>query len=395
MNRKTTQPKEITNELARGKFTDEMLANMRALIGTDLRTDACVNNEYATRLAILRFCEGIGDDNPLWTDTAYAEKSRYGSLIAPPSFIFACLGSIQVGWPGLGGFHCETTLTFNKPIRVGDQIKASVTFDGFDGPTDDSNFGGRRIKDYLRQEYRNQNDELVSTFICSRMRFERTEMQKRAETRKIDLPHPWTDEQLAAIEEDILAEKPRGATPRYWDDVKVGDEIDVITKGPLGLTDFIAFIAGGAAPIPRISAHSVALKRYKKHPAWAFRDPKTHALEPVYSVHYNDYAAKLQGAQIAYDVGIQRTCWQTHSLTNWMGDAAFLKSSTSQYRAHVYLSDVVRLGGRVEAKEIDADGDPVVRLTTWAHNQRGQNAMPGTAVVALPRRGASDTSAKH
>lgn len=386
MNSNTPNPKDITNELARGKFTDEMLANMRALIGTDLRTDSCVNNEYATRLAILRFAEGIGDDNPLWTDEAYAQQSPHGTLIAPPSFIFACLGSIQVGWPGLGGFHCETKLTFNRPIRVGDKIKASVTFDGFDGPTDDSNFGGRRIKDYLRQEYRNQDGELVSTFICSRMRFERTEMQKRASTRTIEIPHPWTDEQLVAIEDQVMAEKPRGATPRYWDDVQVGDEIDVITKGPLGLTDFIAFIAAGAAPIPRISAHGVALRRYRKHPNWAFRDPKTHALEPVYSVHYNDYAAKLQGAQIAYDVGIQRTCWQTHSLTNWMGDAGFLKASTSQYRAHVYLSDVVQLGGRVEAKEIDADGQHVVRLTTWARNQRDQNVMPGTAVIALPTR---------
>ena len=101
---------------------------------------------------------------------------------------------------------------------------------------------------------------------------------------------------------------------------------------------------------------------------------------------FDDYAAKLQGAQIAYDVGIQRTCWQTHSLTNWMGDAGFLKESTSQYRAHVYLSDVVQLGGRVEAKEIDADGNHVVRLYTWAHNQRSQNVMPGTAVIVLPVR---------
>ena len=29
---------------------------------------------------------------------------------------------------------------------------------------------------------------------------------------------------------------------------------------------------------------------------------------------------------------------------------------------------------------------PVVRLTTWARNQRGQEVMPGTAVVQLPRR---------
>jgi hypothetical protein len=173
--------------------------------------------------------------------------------------------------------------------------------------------------------------------------------------------------------------------------VAVGDEIDTITKGPLGLTDFIAFIAAGAAPIPRVAAHSVSLKRYRKHPKWAFRDPRTHALEPVYSVHYNDYAAQLQGAQIAYDVGIQRTCWQIHSLTNWMGDTGFLKAANSQYRAHVYLSDVVRLSGRVVAKEIDADGDHVVRLETRAMNQRGQNVMPGSAVVALPSREASET----
>lgn len=385
-----TDTANITKELAKGKFTDKMLDDMRALIGTQLRTEACLNNEYATRLAILRFCEGIGDDNPLWTDAEYAAKSPLGTLVAPPSFIFACLGSVQVGWPGLGGFHCETKLTFDRYIRVGDKITAKVTFDGFDGPTDDSNFGGRRIKDYLRQEYRNQDDELVATFICSRMRFERGEMQKRAATRTITVPHPWTEAEIAAIEEQILAENPRGATPRYWDDVQAGDEIDVITKGPLGLTDFIAFIAAGAAPIPRVSAHGVALRRYRKHPKWAFRDPKTHALEPVYSVHYNDYAAQLQGAQIAYDVGIQRTSWQTHSLTHWMGDAGFLKASTSQYRAHVYLGDVVRLGGRVDAKEIDADGQHVVRLTTWAYNQREQNVMPGTAVIVLPVRGAAE-----
>jgi hypothetical protein len=137
-----------------------------------------------------------------------------------------------------------------------------------------------------------------------------------------------------------------------------------------------------------VAAHGVALKRYRKHPKWAFRDPRTPALEPVYSVHYNDYAARLQGAQIAYDVGIQRTSWQIHSLTNWMGDAGQLKSLFGQYRSHVYLGDVVRLGGKVEAKEVDADGDHVVKVTTWAWNQREQNVMPGSAVIKLPVRGA-------
>jgi acyl dehydratase len=374
-----------------------MLREMRALIGTELRTELSVNNEFATRLAILRFADGIGDDNPLWTDQAYAIATPYGGLIAPPSFIFCCLGSVQVGWRGLGGFHAETELTFDATIREGDRIAARVYFDGFEGPVA-SQFAGRRIKDYLRQEYRNQNDELVATFICSRIRFERAQAQKLRSSRDVTVPHPWTDEELASIEDAVLAESPRGSIPRYWDDVEVGDELDVVTKGPIGLTDEIAFIAAGAAPIPRLAAHGVALRRYKRHPRWSYRDPVTHALEPVYSVHYSDYAARLQGAQAAYDVGIQRTCWQIHGITNWMGDAGFLKAATSQYRAHVYLSDVIRLGGTVEEKRVDDEGAHVVTLRTWAYNQRGEDVMPGTAIVALPHRRAGaqagDTAAR-
>jgi acyl dehydratase len=51
----------------------------------------------------------------------------------------------------------------------------------------------------------------------------------------------------------------------------------------------------------------------------------------------------------------------------------------------VYLSDVIRLGGRVTEKEIK-NGEAVVTIETWATNQRDQNVMPGSAVVALPRR---------
>ena len=329
---------------------------------------------------------GSATTTPLWTDEAYATTTPHSGLIAPPSFIFCCLGSVQVGWRGLGGFHGETKLTFHKPIRCGDRITVRVFFEGFEGPTE-SAFAGRRVKDWVRQDYYDQHGDLVAEFRLGRFRFERAEAQQRSAARRLELPHPWTDAELAAIEADILAEAPRGDIPRFWDDVEVGDEVEPITKGPLGLTDEIAFIAAGAAPIPRLAAHGVALRRYRRHPKWAYRDPSTSALEPVYSVHYNNYAAQLQGAQAAYDVGVQRTCWQIHSLTNWMGDAGILKSANSQYRAHVYLSDVVRLGGRVSARAVDADGDHVVRLTTWATNQRGQNVMPGTAVVALPHRG--------
>jgi hypothetical protein len=79
-------------------------------------------------------------------------------------------------------------------------------------------------------------------------------------------------------------------------------------------------------------------------------------------------------------------CWQTHLLSDWMGDEGWLKQSQMQLRGHVYLSDVVRLGGRVTAKRIDDDGEHVVEVETWARNQRGDDVMPGSAVIALPAR---------
>jgi hypothetical protein len=120
------------------------------------------------------------------------------------------------------------------------------------------------------------------------------------------LPHPWTEDEVAAIESRVLAEQPRGAEPRYWDDVRAGDELDVITKRPVGLTDEIAFVAGGGTPIPRLKAHAAALHDYAAHPAWAFRDPVTGAREPIYSVHYNLQAALAMSVAFQYDVGFQR-----------------------------------------------------------------------------------------
>lgn len=60
----------------------------------------------------------------------------------------------------------------------------------------------------------------------------------------VKLPHPWTEAELKRIEEEILAEKIFGSEIRYWEDVKVGDELLPVIKGPIGLTDEIAWTLG-------------------------------------------------------------------------------------------------------------------------------------------------------
>jgi acyl dehydratase len=376
-------------EMVAVPITDEMIENMRSKIGLELQIAGSTNNAEATRHAIVRFAEGIGDDNPLWVDDEYAASGPFGRLAAPPTWVFCCFCGIQFGWPGLGSVHSASEMLFHRVVRLGDVVSVRCIYEGFDGPMP-SRFAGRKLIDRFRVEYRNHRGEPVADHLLLITRFERGAARQGASRRAIELPHPWTPAELAAIDEEVLAERPRGAEPRWWNDVAVGDELDQATRGPIGLTDEIAFVSTGAAPIPRIAAHGAALRKYRQQPKWAFRDPTTHAWEPLYSVHYNAYAARQQGAQDAYDVGPQRMSWQVTMLTNWGGDRSFVKRIDDAFKGFVYLSDVVRLGGRITDKYIDDDGDAVVAIETWAVDQRGTNVMPGSAVLALPSREGRD-----
>jgi acyl dehydratase len=377
--------------LPQAVITDDMIAAMTARAGSTLRIDHSVNNELASRLAVTRFAGGIGDINPLWTDPAHGRRSPYGAPVAPPSFVIGCFSGIQFGWPGLGSFHSQSHLTFERPVYWGDTVSAACVYEGFDGPSP-SSFAGRTVTDKFRNTYTNQLGEQIATIRWQVINFERGRASARRRGRDGGpgagpvLPHPWTEDEVARIEAGILAERPRGERPRYWEDVRPGQELEVVTKGPIGLTDEIAFIAGGGTPIPRLKAHAAALHDYGAHPAWAFRDPVTGAREPIYSVHYNLQAARAMSVAFQYDVGFQRQCWQIHHLTHWAGDHAWIKEARSEYRKFVYLSDVVQLRGTVTATRVDDDGDHVADVATEAVNQRDEIVMPGRAVIALPSR---------
>ena len=193
----------ITKELATGKFTDEMLADMRALIGTELRTDACVNNEYATRLAILRFCEGIGDDNPLWTDADYAAKTPHGDADRA--------AELHLRLPGLGAGRLARPRRL--PCRDQDDLPPADPR----GRQDHRPGVLRRLRrpDRRQQLRRPPHQGLPApgvpepgrragghVHLLAHALRARRDAEARGESRKIELPHPWTDEELAAIEEE-------------------------------------------------------------------------------------------------------------------------------------------------------------------------------------------------
>jgi acyl dehydratase len=367
------------------RMTDEMLAEVRKLIGTKFRIAHSVNNEEATRVAILKFAEGIGDTNPLWTDAEYAEKTRYGSIIAPPSWVFSVFSGIQYSFRGVGGFHSGSDIEFYQPIFRNDRITPEMICTGIEGPKK-SSFAERTIMEFNDNLYTNQRGELVTKVSWEVTHFERAKARKTGKYHHIQLPHPWTEEELKSIEEEVLAEERSGANTPCWDDVKIGQEIKPLVKGPITMTDEIAFLIGGGAPIPRLTAHVVALKFYRRHPNWAFRDPVSCGLEPIYAVHYNREAARAQGLPYQYDVGFQRNAWQIQLITNFIGDEGWLKRSHCEFRRFVYFSDVVRIKGEIVDKFVDDADECCVKIENHAINQRGEEVMPGYAIVALPSR---------
>lgn len=370
------------SQLQNGLITDDALETFRSRVGANLRIKN-VFNELASRDAIRKFADGIGDPNPLWRDDEYAKRTRYQSLVAPPSWLASVFPTwVLQGLPGVHAFQTSTDWEFLRPVRMGDSIRPECTFTDF--RLVESEFAGRSILERQEARYYNQDGELVGRAKVAGLRAERPATRDRAKYAAIELPHPWKEAQLAEIEEQILSEPIRGAQTRYWEDVDVREELPPVVRGPLGLSDIIAYCIG-ASPV-RIKAHGVALREYREHPAWAFRDPETSALEPIYGVHYNRTAASDAGLPYPYDTAVQRHCWLMQMLTNWMGDDGWLQRSYAKYKGFVYLSDAVWIRGMVVRKHVDESGECCVDIKTTATNQRGQEVMPGLSTVILPSR---------
>lgn len=75
---------------------------------------------------IVRYCEAVGETNPLYTDEAAAKKGPYGGLIAPPSFAVTFRNGRNffqhIPRYGKRGFDAGKDVEFAAPIRAGDKI---------------------------------------------------------------------------------------------------------------------------------------------------------------------------------------------------------------------------------------------------------------------------------
>jgi len=73
---------------------------------------------------VRRFAEAIEDPSPLYTDERIATESRYGRLLAPPTFPRTFdYGRIEgLELPPAGLIHGEFRISYERPLLVGDEV---------------------------------------------------------------------------------------------------------------------------------------------------------------------------------------------------------------------------------------------------------------------------------
>ena len=375
--------------LGQARITDEGIAQLKTRIGSYFKGEYIFAlNHVLTKGSITHWCDGIGDyNNKLYRDEEYAKKTKYGCIIAPPCSLNSILnvsGMRVGGLPGVHSFHSGWDWLWLKPVKVNDTITG--TYRPIDITEKKSEFALRTVIIYAEGIYRNQRDEVVARCIGWSIRAERGTAVSQGKYKEIK-PY-WTTPEMQKHIEDLLDnEEVRGATPRYWEDVNVGDTLPQLVKGPLSVGEMMAWAhswEGGG------EVHAFRMRALLKHPAWGWKNPETGVKETIDQVHEQDDAAKGIAIPAAYDIGAQRNSWVSQGITNWMGDDGFLKSLYCEYRRFNVYGDIQFIKGKV-TKKYELNGEYLVDLDAWAENQRGEVTAPGKATVILPAR----TPKKH
>jgi acyl dehydratase len=347
---------------------DEFERDFREGIGREVDLDAEGFLVEATRDNIRNFAEAVGDANPLWRDETYARKSGFGGITAPPTFLYNINhGSTPaLGPPGapprkdLALLYAGAELEFFRPVRLGDEFHVRGRSLGIEAKR--SRSLGRTLFATGEAVYHTRGGEplgVIRTTICRflppgkpAVRFDRR-------------PRPGVE----ARSPDLLAFERvrRGAEPRFWEDVEVGQEMTPpLEKGLLTMTEIFRF--GLFVPsVPR------RIERRR---------------ETIEAGFQREATQQRAGLEHASDYGPQRVCWLGQFVTDWMGDDGVLKKLTGQIRHPSIIGDINIVRGRVKGKRVQ-DGEHLVDCEVVVENQAGLVTAPGEAVVALPSRSAA------
>jgi len=377
-----------------GVLTEEGIERLKKRIGIFQKEPTQPHNYEVSWDGSRHFAAGHGDDNPLFCEPEYGKNTRWGGLIAPPLF-FWTMGqpvdprntpeekALLKGDPliGLGAYQAIMDYEWWRPLSLGDRLWVRRTILGVD-VKEKSAFSGRSVHETRGYIYHTHAGE---PHAIRRGMWVRAERHKSAEKKKeYELPKPYTREQLDEIDACYEAETRRGAEPRHWEDVKVGEQLPTIVRGPVRTSDIIVWHLGWGMQLTPPGAFRLSYKIRKKVPGM-YTPNSLNVPDTVQRLHWEKEWANQLGIPIPYDYGGLREAFMTNVITNWMGDDGWLWKLTCQHRRFVYTGDTNWVKAWVTDKK-QVDGRNEVHLEVRIENQWGTTVSPGNAVVLLPSR---------
>ena len=367
-------------------ITESALDDLRKRIGVKIERTLEPWCYEATRDNIRHYAHGIGDDNPLWCDPDYAQTTVYGDIVAPPSFVFACsriISGYVGGLPGIHAMWAGADFNWLKPIMRNTEISTEAYLK--DLVEHETTFAGRSIQQIYHVDFFDQTGDKLADGDSWCFRTDR-DLARETGTKYDKLKgrkvRKYSEEELERHASLYEAERIRGAKPRYFEDVKIGEKLPVLAKGPMTVTGFICYAQGWGGLY--IRANKLAWQMQTRHPATGIKN-KFGIPDCPERVHWEEEFAKKVGAPGAYDYGPERCSWLSHAITNWIGDNATLTHLYSEIRRHNPEGDLLTIEGKVVHKR-EEKGHFLVDFELEAKNQDGELSASGKATASMPSR---------
>ncbi|MBA7667384.1 hypothetical protein ES703_75472 [subsurface metagenome] len=343
-----------------------------------------------TAIDFRNYALGIGDDNPLYTDPAYAAKTRWAGPIAPPTFPMTIryTGTPDVAFPkGI----MVTSMNGGVEIYNYDVIRPGDRFRSEKKVSDVVLKKGGRVGAmpivYCRVPIWNQRDELVAKEVGWSLH------PQIAMNGGAKLLQPRSIYQYSAVDRekiihDIESEPPRrGSKTLYWEDVKVGEKLPTKVSGPLTFGDFMTTSTGTSLePGTNFELTYFTTKQTWIHDT-GHKTPHPEMNWDYLAVmeHIDPFVCLNRGIPLPFDFGVARSAMSYTYLTDWMGDDGWVFRLKTAMREVFLIGDNLWVTGEVVNKEKTKEG-AAVGIKFALTNQLGAVVSPGEATVLLPSR---------
>lgn len=390
--------RNVYNE-AENKAIAEFMDSRDKYVGwvKDDASDICpypVVHRVATKELMVQMADAVDKKNPLWRDEKYASQTRWGEIIAFPIFPQRIThgggGMIALKAPPdifVDRWFPGTYWEFFAPIHAGDSFHVWRDRPRLIDMTELDGKGPRKFRIMSCDiKYINQKDEVVARFqrffdetwypmkdkqpprLFQRYPTLMTEPTNKNVKKAALLPgqddlnakpavksaaapdYVYTKEEMDYIRRISNEEEVRGAKIRFWEDIKVGDDLKPVILGPYTLQELAIDFASTAGPL------------HIPHPGMPGSDPKGFIGSPS----CESFMARL--------------------LTNWMGDDGVIRKFRWVMMEHAHLGDTIMAHGRVTNKYVEK-GKFLVDLLLWSEligEEQIEHAVSAT-VELLPR----------